>query len=198
MFDEIYESNQFHINILDNNLNLQFESLCQIKFEIKLFRENMTIDDKLNMIYNEIASKNNNNKLIKENVIKLEYLNNNKNNRDVYREEARKKEMNLNQIKTEDGINNYEIKEILDIQKKCLDNLKEEFYEFKKNIERKINKYFNNISIELEKFLKENETVNVFPNKIVEEKIVLRLSIKLMINVLIKLKYLENNLLIIT
>ena len=45
MFDEIYESNQFHINILDNNLHLQFGSLCQIKFEINLFRENMTIDD---------------------------------------------------------------------------------------------------------------------------------------------------------
>ena len=76
IFDNIYEEKKIIITIDDNNsIKIILEKSNNIKFEIKLKKENMTIDDKLNIIYNEIRLKNNYNYKI-ENNIQFEYLNN--------------------------------------------------------------------------------------------------------------------------
>ena len=177
MFDELYKSNHIFINKKKSNLNLQFESLDNIKFEITLFIENMTIDDKLNMIYDEIISKKSN-KFIIENAIKFEYLNN-KNCRESCINKVVKKEKNLKEIKAQEDRNNYEIKELLDSHQKYLENLKEEFYEFKNNIEKKMNEYLSNISKEVENSLRETKISNIPCNNNHEKKNYIKIKYKI-------------------
>ena len=89
LLDNIYKEKKILIKRIDNNnINIQFESVGENKFEITLTKENMTIDDKLNLIYNEIKSKkdkdaNNNYKIV--NNINFSYLNNNKINDSDYK-----------------------------------------------------------------------------------------------------------------
>ena len=59
-----------------------------------LIKENITIDDKLNIIYYEMIKRKYNNNTI-ENIINLEYLNNNKNNK------GENKNIKLNKTKEE-------------------------------------------------------------------------------------------------
>ena len=81
--DNIYKEKKIKININANNdsiININFEYL-DLKFDINLTKESMSIDEKLDILYNVINSKKNNNyNYIIENNISIEYLNNNKKN----------------------------------------------------------------------------------------------------------------------
>ena len=74
MFDKREENTIIINNINNNQINIQFINSNNINFEINLIKEIMTIDDKLNIIYNEILSRRHNNYII-ENAIKFQIIN---------------------------------------------------------------------------------------------------------------------------
>ena len=99
--DELNKKNIIKINeIDDDNINIKFED-SNIKFETTLFKKDMTMDDKLNILYNEIKLKqykNNYKNYAIDNQIKFEYIinkqrkyENNENNKELLQTEWYKK-----------------------------------------------------------------------------------------------------------
>ena len=144
IFDKIYANNKIIINIMDNSrINLKLEISNNI-VEINLIKESISIDTKLNLIYDEIIKrKYNNNKI--ENIINLEFLNNKnsfiKNDEKIFK---------LNEINDKETTKGYienigidelykKIDEIYIEQKIYYENIMKEFIEFKNNIEKNIN-----------------------------------------------------------
>ena len=157
VFNIIYQKNKISINIRgDTNNNLILEKSNNIKIEINLIKENITIDDKLSIIYNElIKRKYNNNKI--ENIINLEYLNNRTNKNKLNgNEENKLNEIKVNSI-TKDFIKNIDIEELykkidelLIEQKKYYDNIIKEI----KNISEK---NFNEKELKIKKTKEKNK-----------------------------------------
>ena len=101
LFDKINQNNNILIDIIDDNsINIIFKyrMICEdIKIEIKLQKENMNINDKLNILFNQLELINNNN--INNNInynIKGEEINNKINNQDNKIEEMNNKINNQN------------------------------------------------------------------------------------------------------
>ena len=98
IFENIYRENKIIIKIKDkNNINIEFDNSNNIKIEINLIKENLTIDEKLNLLYNEIRLRNykNTNYSI-ENNIRFEYIKSNKTDKNSIIKEG-KKDNNLNE-----------------------------------------------------------------------------------------------------
>ena len=176
IFDNIYEEKKIIITIDDNNsIKIILEKSNNIKFEIKLKKENMTIDDKLNMIYNEIRLRNNKNYNYKiENNIKFEYLNNKINKKDRILNE--KEEININEsnkfiiknIENNKDIEKiyYKIEEIIIEQKKIYETMIKEI----KNIIEENNNVKIHINEEKEYIKDINSKIKNNPTPFVDDK----------------------------
>ena len=166
VFDILYDKNkiQIKINNDDNTCNIliKYNNLfTEVEHEIKLYKEYMNINDKINIIYNELKLiKNNNNKSVQNNSnIRSEdnnIISKNMNN-DVI-ELINKKMIEIeNKLMTNynifenkmsniiNNINNYINTKINDINKKLNDNIKDDNkIEF---IDKKCNNIFNDIGL---------------------------------------------------
>jgi len=118
--NELNQENKIIIDEIDeDNINIKFED-SNIKFETTLFKKDMTIDDKLNILYNEIKlrqDKNNYKSYIIDNQIKLEFI--------------KESEYNSNNLKKEEKKFYKKIEKMFEEQKKLLDNMIKEFNEIK-------------------------------------------------------------------
>ena len=155
IFDRIYEENKIIINIKDKkNINIEFENSNKIKYKIDLIKENLTIDEKLNIIYNEIRLKNHNNYNYKiENNIKFEYLNNKIYKKDrILNEKEEKKEININENNKDIKIVYKKIEELINEQKNIFEKMIKEI----KNIIEKN----NNVKIHINEEKEYNKEIN--------------------------------------
>ena len=164
LFDKREENKIIINNINNDQINIQFINSNNINFEINLIKEIMTIDDKLNIIYNEILSRRHNNYII-ENSIKFQIINkyttktgflkDKEENNKIFPNEIINKPINNNLINIDDLYR--KIEEINKEQKRLYDSIINEFNEMKNNIENRIYKYSNIIT------RNENETNNIPP-----------------------------------
>ena len=158
ILDQLYKENKIILQIIDNKLiKIKFENnINNINIEMLLVKENMTIDDKLNIIYNEIIANkhkdNNNNKYQIVNNSKFEFLNNKKSKSNSYlnannniEKKIEKNNIISREQKNNDYINlNKKVEEIDINQKKllsCIENINQELKELKNII---INQKNNN------------------------------------------------------
>ena len=147
LFDDIYENNKMIINKQNSKIKLVFQNNNNMKLEINLIKEFVTIVEKLNIIYNEIKNKKCNRNIKIENIINLEYLNNKSNNEYSLNEE--KKDIKFRETNDKSSKNDYIKKYDLEIiykkienliieQNKLYDNIIKNIIENKNNIEKKL------------------------------------------------------------
>ena len=129
-FDYINENKKFIIHILDNNnISLIIESknsndLKTIKYETNLNKEQMTNDDKFNLLYNQIKFINNKNSLL-ENNSEIKNINN------------KIKKTNLCINKKEDDLKNLINNIIIEMNNK-LETLNKQIQDLKENIKKEV------------------------------------------------------------
>ena len=180
IFDIIYEKNKIVINAKDNaTFSIHIKIVDETIFEINLFKENITIDDKLRIIYNEIIKRKYfNNKI--DNIINFEYINNLRNKIDL-NGNKQNDDFNDNETNTKilkkgvpiiSGLEEIykKIKELFVEQKILYDNIIKELKEFEINIENKSNLNLNNDKKSKINIIEKNSKFNYLLDNIIEIK----------------------------
>lgn len=147
-FDDAYKNKKILIHSMDkDNLNLEIENSNISKnsnFEIKLKKENMDINDKINLLYNEIY-------LMKYGNTKDNFINMNKSQNEINHINEKINNLYLKINKKEDDIKNIinENAEIVEKLSSQLNKLFENLIQYKEYIEKSI---INDIILQLNCF----------------------------------------------
>ena len=167
--DNIFQNNKIKIAVktIDNdNIELIIDNsniFETIQYSILLNKKIMTVEDKLNILYNEIKLINKKEEVIKNNEY-MKNINSKLNKYDIY---ISKKEDDMKNLIAEQD-------EKINEQKKLIEKMKKDFNEFKKNLEKKYFNYIDNFKkknkiyqeflIKCDKF-KLNEIKQLYENK---------------------------------
>ena len=167
--DNIFQNNKIKIAVktIDNdNIELIIDNsniFETIQYSIFLNKKIMTVEDKLNILYNEIKLINKKEEVIKNNEY-MKNINSKLNKYDIY---ISKKEDDMKNLIAEQD-------EKINEQKKLIEKMKKDFNEFKKNLEKKYFNYIDNFKkknkiyqeflIKCDKF-KLNEIKQLYENK---------------------------------
>ena len=148
-FDNIYKNKKILIHIInEDNLSLKIETMLGNLFEIKLKKEIMNINDKINILYNEInLIKNNSKNPNNDNIFKDIIINMNKKEDDI-----------KNKINELDIDKEKKIKEIIKEQKIKFENFINENNKYKKELEEEMNNKIKELKSKIETIIKEFKT----------------------------------------
>ena len=148
-FDNIYKNKKILIHVINkDNLSLKIETMLGNLFEIKLKKEMMNINDKINILYNEINLIKNNSKIPRnDNIFQNIIFNMSKKEDDI-----------KNKINELDIDKETKIEEIIKEQKIKFQNFINENNKYKKTLEEEMNNKIKELNSIIEGKIKEIKT----------------------------------------